>query len=129
MSVESIVGNPAGFQARSLYSGVSADASATGTSAAAKLSPVKDELSRVVERPADRNVSRVQTVSAPATAEKGGKPAGVVSHVVVSYNLKGEMRTKFEDSRNNVVYQIPSEMVAKVQDLMTMKNTSTNIKG
>lgn len=56
-------------------------------------------------------------------------PVGVVSHVVVSYNQQGEIRTKFVDSRNNVVYQIPSEMVAKIEDLMMKPNTSTDIKG
>lgn len=61
--------------------------------------------------------------------ENDRKPAGVVSHVVVSYNLRGEMRTKFEDSRNNVVYQVPSVMVAKMQDLMMSMNVTTNVEG
>ena len=56
-------------------------------------------------------------------------PAGVPSHIVESYSPQGKLRTKFEDSRNNVVYQVPSEMVAKMQDLMLTPDTSTNIKG
>jgi hypothetical protein len=62
-----------------------------------------------------------------AKVEKDNKPAGVVSHVVESYNLKGELRTKFLDSRNNVVYQVPSQMVAKIQDLMIKSNKSADI--
>jgi hypothetical protein len=57
------------------------------------------------------------------------KTAGVVSHVVVSYNIHGKLRTKFMDSRNNVVYQIPSEMVSKIEDQMMKPETSANIKG
>lgn len=42
----------------------------------------------------------------------------VMNHVVQTYNLHGKVRTKFMDSNNNVIYQIPAEMVAKTEDLM-----------
>ena len=69
--------------------------------------------------------------SSPPVVANGNNVAttGVISHVVVSYNLQGKIRTKFEDTRNNVVYQIPSEMTAKQEDQITTSSTSTNIKG
>ena len=52
-----------------------------------------------------------------------------MSHVVQSYNLQGKVRVKFMDNNNNVIYQIPSEMVAKTEDLMLTPNTSADLKG
>jgi len=67
--------------------------------------------------------------SAITTASDNSSPsAGTVSHVVISYNQHGKLRTKFVDSRNNVVYQIPSEMVTKLEDQMLTSNSSTNVK-
>jgi len=50
------------------------------------------------------------------------------SHVIEEYNAKGELRVKFVDNKNNVIYQIPSEMVTKMQDLMLKSETATNAK-
>jgi len=50
-----------------------------------------------------------------------------MSHMVESYNPQGKVRIKYEDSNNNVIYQIPPEMVARTQDLMTNSQTA-NIK-
>jgi hypothetical protein len=52
-------------------------------------------------------------------------PIAAMSHVVEEYNNKGELRIKFEDSKNNVIYQIPSAMVAKMEDLMTKAKSTT----
>jgi len=68
------------------------------------------------------------TLSA-APNKNNSEPSGVVNHVVVSYNQQGKMRTKFEDSRNNVVYQMPSEAAAKLEDQISTSSTFTNIKG
>lgn len=57
------------------------------------------------------------------------KSVGAASHVVVTYNLQGKVRTKFLDSRNNVVYQVPPEMLARIEDLMMKPETFTDIKG
>jgi hypothetical protein len=62
-------------------------------------------------------------------ANISAKTAGAASHVVVTYNPQGKMRTKFLDSRNNIVYQVPPEMLARMEDLMMNPETSTNIKG
>jgi hypothetical protein len=52
-----------------------------------------------------------------------------MSHVVEVYNPQGKKRLKFMDSSNNVIYQFPSEMAAKVEDLMMKSDTSTDKKG
>ncbi|MDA8416711.1 MAG: hypothetical protein M0Z78_06550 [Betaproteobacteria bacterium] len=57
------------------------------------------------------------------------KSGRAMSHIIETYNLQGKLRTKFMDSHNNVIYQIPSEMVAKMEDQMMRSETSTNIKG
>lgn len=52
-----------------------------------------------------------------------------MSHVVEVYNTQGKKRLKFMDNRNNVIYQIPSEAVAKMEDLMIKPDASTSKKG
>lgn len=61
-------------------------------------------------------------VSGPA------KPARAMSHVVEVYNIHGKVRTKFLDSHNNLIYQIPSEMKAKMEDLMMKPETAADTK-
>ncbi len=61
-----------------------------------------------------------------------GKKSNAVremSHVVETYNLQGEVRIKFMDSNNHVLYQIPSEMVAKIEDQMMKSNSAATIRG
>ncbi len=67
--------------------------------------------------------------SPTAVAESGKKIVRGMSHVVESYNPQGKVRIKYMDSSNNIIYQIPSEMVAKTQDLMTNTQAATNVKG
>ena len=57
------------------------------------------------------------------------KDSRTMSHVVEVYNQQGNVRIKFMDGNNNVIYQIPSEMVAKIKDQMMQPETSTSIKG
>lgn len=77
--------------------------------------------------PLEKQTTKQSLVAGNANIDT--KAAGVVSHVVVTYNPQGKMRTKFLDSRNNVVYQVPPEMLAKMEDLMMKMEISTNIKG
>ncbi|MDD2899473.1 MAG: hypothetical protein PHI31_12260 [Desulfuromonadaceae bacterium] len=129
MSVESISGNMAALRTHSLGSGTSWGGSVSVGAVVKDPTPAKAEIQNAVDPQADDKVTLSSKPLSVAKAANSSKPAGVVSHVVVSYNLRGEMRTKFVDSRNNVVYQMPSEMVAKMQDLMMTVNTSTNVKG
>ncbi len=64
-----------------------------------------------------------------ANIESNKNPDQVMNHVVESYNEHGKVRIKFVDSKNNVVYQFPTEMMAKVEDQMNKPGTSTDIKG
>jgi hypothetical protein len=66
--------------------------------------------------------AQVTGISAPE------KPAREMSHVVEVYNIHGKVRTKFLDSHNNLIYQIPSEMKAKLEDLMMKPETSADTK-
>jgi hypothetical protein len=52
-----------------------------------------------------------------------------MSHVIEVYNTQGKKRLKFMDSRNNVIYQVPSETVAKMEDLMLKPDTSASKNG
>ncbi len=66
----------------------------------------------------------------PITGNAGNKkPVRSMSHVVESYNAQGKLRIKYEDSNSNVIYQIPPEMVAKTQDLMTNTQAAADVKG
>jgi hypothetical protein len=66
--------------------------------------------------------------SAPASvADKN--PVRGMSHIAESYDARGKVITKYMDSSNNVIYQTPSEMVVKTQELMTNNQAATNITG
>jgi len=53
-----------------------------------------------------------------SSRERSADPGRSMSHIVVTYNYLGKMRTKYVDSHNNSIYQIPSEMAAYIQNLM-----------
>lgn len=125
MSVNSITGNVAQFQLQSMQPAGSMDKSVKDTSAP------KDQLSTKVVKvsPLDAITDSNKSTAIKKTVVSSNQPAGIVSHVVESYNQYGKVRVKFMDSRNNVVYQTPSEMVAKIEDQMKTPNTSANVKG
>ena len=136
MPVDPISGSMSSVKPETLKPAETLSVNASPDKSVAGNSPAKDQPKAELPNAFDPQAKdRVSISSKPASVEKvekvekDKKPPGVVSHVVESYNLKGELRTKFLDSRNNVVYQIPSEMVAKMQDLMLKSNTSANIKG
>jgi hypothetical protein len=92
-----------------------------------------DQLSTVAvsaSNPSTTAKDKVTTVKKPVEAPVAAvltenKP----NHVFVTYNQQGEVRTKFMDSNNNVIYQIPTELVAKMEDQMMKLNSSTSVKG
>ena len=57
------------------------------------------------------------------------KPVRMMNHVVVEYNRHGNIRIKFMDSANYVIYQIPSEMVTKIEDQMLNLGTTATTEG
>lgn len=135
MPVDSISANVSSLIQPPVTTGGASDKTASVDKPANVVVSTKDRLPGAAEIPgvgdaqAGDKLSFSSVPESAATVETVAKPAGVVSHVVESYNFKGDVRVKFMDSRNNVVYQIPSEMVAKMQDLMLKPNTSADIKG
>lgn len=129
MPVESISGSVTSFKMPSLPVEVKSGKSPVELNSTKDQPSAKAGPANITDTLTNDKVSVANKTLSIVGVEKNSKPAGVVSHVVVSYNQRGEMRTKFEDSRNNVVYQIPSEMVAKMQDLMMTTSTSTDVKG
>ena len=78
----------------------------------------------------DQHVKGAPSTNGNSSDSTGNKkPDRTMSHVVEVYNRQGKVRITFIDSENNAVYQIPSEMVAKVEDQMMKPETSTNMKG
>ncbi len=75
--------------------------------------PRKEE---VVNRETDRQVSKQGS---------GGRTMG---HVLFVYNLRGDLRIRFMDSKNMLIYQIPPVMVAKTMDLMSQFATAVNTR-
>ena len=60
----------------------------------------------------------VKNTPQPTKIEGKDKTVRAMSDVVIVYNQRGEARYKFIDSYNNVLYQIPPEAVAKMEDQM-----------
>lgn len=78
----------------------------------------------------DQKVSTaVKKSSEMAVDGKKSNAVREMSHVVETYNLQGEVRIKFMDSNNHVLYQIPSVMVAKIEDQMMKSNSAATIRG
>jgi hypothetical protein len=133
MAINSITsGGMAAFQLQSRSSvGASSEKSPNSTGATKSQTSNLVKQSSAVGTVSDSNVASENLLTSKqktAANENSSSSSGIASHVVVSYNQHGKLRTKFEDSRNNVVYQIPSEMAAKLEDQMLTSNSSTNVK-
>jgi hypothetical protein len=130
MSVNSIT--TGGFTASQLPSFTTAGTDrkpVKGTSSAQETASQQAVKSGAADPGTTNKISPDKAHSAVAVNKNSGEPAGVVNHVVVSYNQQGKMRTKFEDSRNNVVYQLPSEAAAKLEDQISSSSRFTSVKG
>lgn len=132
MDFNSITGDVAAFKLPPLNAAVSTDkpsnealAAKTDQSTDQKIKP------RTVDAIANNKIAAdiKKSLTAGIDNENSGKPVRTMSHIVEVYNLQGKVRTKFMDSNNNVIYQIPTEMVAKMEDQMVKPETSTSIKG
>ena len=85
--------------------------------------------SKAVDANFNNKVFSVTKLSPEVGIENQKNSVRAMSHIVEVYNQQGKVRTKFMDSKNNVIYQIPTEMVAKLEDQMMNQNTSTSTKG
>jgi hypothetical protein len=93
--------------------------------------PVKETAETVVSSKITEDSSKnpdTVKVSAPASIVDKNPVRGM-SHIAESYDANGKVITKYMDSSNNVIYQTPSEMVVKAQELMTNNQVATSING
>jgi len=118
MNINSIIGSSVVFTAQSASTTVSGNPPSMASSLNTRT------LSNQIEKPI-ATIANANTKATPANEntsttenEIHNKPVRTMSHIVETYNLHGKPRIKFMDSHNNVIYQIPSEMVAKTEDLM-----------
>lgn len=51
-----------------------------------------------------------------------------IGDVLFDYNSKGDLRIKFMDSGNKLVYQTPPALFAKITDLISQSQSSVNTK-
>ena len=93
--------------------------------------PVKDASGTGAPAKAQEDSSKGADILKASTPAGGieKKPVRGMSHISESYDARGKVITKFMDSSNNVIYQTPSELVVKTQELMTNSQAVTNIKG
>ncbi len=102
---------------------------AKDASAANNQSTIQAAQSKVASSDVSNNVTTANKTAPVFDNVNSKKSPRTMSHIVESYNAQGKVRIKYMDSNNNVIYQIPPEMVAKTQDLMTSTQTATNVKG
>jgi hypothetical protein len=129
MSMNSITGDVAASTFKPLITDVSLYPPVKGTPLTNDQSLNQKVQSSAVDANFINKISPVNKQSPDAGIETQKKPVRTMSHVVEEYNLKGKARTKFMDSHNDVIYQIPTEMVAKMEDQMLKPETSTSTKG
>jgi len=60
--------------------------------------------------------------------EDGFKAGGRIGSVIFAYNSKGDLRVRFMDSANKLVYQTPPVMMARMMDLMLHADSSVSAK-
>lgn len=128
MDVNSITGDVATFKLQSLSTAVSSGRPTTVASAVNNSSSKQAELAKAVVK-ADTKVFSADKKTPGEGVGNQKQPVRAMSHVVESYNQQGEVRIKFMDSHNNVVYQIPTEMVAKMEDQMLKPETAADVEG
>ena len=91
--------------------------------------PAKDTTESVVSSKAQEDPAKVSDAVKVSVTVADKKPVRGMSHIAESYDATGKVITKYMDSSNNVIYQTPSELVVKTQELMTTTQAATNIKG
>ncbi|QEM67438.1 hypothetical protein FO488_04290 [Geobacter sp. FeAm09] len=62
------------------------------------------------------------------TTNDGAKEIGRIGAVVFSYNDKGDLRIRFMDSANALVYQTPPVMLARMADIMMRPDSSVSAR-
>jgi hypothetical protein len=61
-------------------------------------------------------------------AQNEGDSSRPIGNVDFSYTFKGDLRVRFMDRGNRLIYQIPPELVARVEDTISQPNSSIDTK-
>ena len=105
----------------------SADKSADKTASAVPVDTVviSDQVQKANQEPRKEEPVKKETDQQARKKESEGRTMG---HVLFVYNLRGDLRVRFMDSKNKLIYQIPPVMVAKTMDLMSQFTDTVNMK-
>ena len=61
--------------------------------------------------------------------EKGSeKTDGAMSKVQFAYDMKGDLTVRYMDVSNNLIYQIPSELMMRIKEAESKSDSSVNTK-
>ena len=71
---------------------------------------------------------KVREAVKDASGNRSDKTGGRIGSVVFVYNWKGNLRVRFMDSKNSLVYQTPPVMMARTQDLMMRADSSVSAR-
>jgi len=105
----------------------SADKSTDKTASAAPVDRVviSDQAQKTNQEPRKEEPVKKETDQQARKKESDGRTMG---HILYVYNLRGDLRVRFMDSKNKLIYQIPPVMVAKTMDLMSRFAKTVNTK-
>jgi len=99
----------------------------------AKVEPIKTSVVEPVDTVTLQN--RLQNPKQESKTEKNIKEESKksdltrsVSDVLFDYNSKGDLRIKFMDSGNKLVYQTPPVLFARITDLMAQSQSAVDTK-
>jgi hypothetical protein len=86
---------------------------------------ISNQVQKASQEPRAEEAAKKETDKQVRKPESGGRTMG---HVLFEYNVRGDLRIRFMDSKNMLIYQIPPVMVAKTMDLMKRFSNTVNMK-
>jgi len=75
-----------------------------------------------------QSAQQVKSTVDPAQNSRTENQERAMSAILFSYNFKGDLRIKFMDSVNKLVYQTPPVYLSRISDLMMSPKTSVSTK-
>lgn len=81
-----------------------------------------------LQNKSQKNVSESRTEKAKIEENKTNSTVRSASDVLFDYNAKGDLRIKFMDSHNKLIYQTPPVLFARISDLMTQSQSTVDTK-
>ncbi len=71
---------------------------------------------------------KVQDAVKASPGQGNGTIGGRIGSVVFVYNSKGDLRIRYMDSKNSLVYQTPPVLLARTADLMMRPGSSVSAR-